>query len=560
MKSIILKQIKKKLVLDVKENSKIINSFTYKVKLRKYVDFKNSTDSLIVFRENLTYPKYKKIILALKNDSQKRLYNFIVEDEVYNYINERELYIDKRRDLGIGIKQERKELLKEFSNYKNVLNKSMIRTLRDKQALDSFFMYCLKKSSNFSVPGSGKTASVFGVYSYLLDEKKSIKRLVMIGPKNSFNSWIDEFYACFGNKKELRLFNSHDSKFKNIEAKKQFLKYDSANINIFLFNYEGLNSIINEIINIIDNETLLVFDEIHRIKAVGGKHANDSIEVAKNAGYIITLTGTPIPNSYIDIRNLLEILYHNEYDEFFDFDNNILLNPSEHDINEINTKIQPFFCRTTKEQLLVPKANDDKLIMINSTDAENLLFQKVFAKYERNMLVLIIRLLQLESNPKMLLEKIEFNPTEFKDVLDATLDTEEIDYKDYSEDVLNLIGSIDKTSKFKQCISTAIDLHNENKPFIIWAVFRNTIENLKKELEKHGLDVAIIYGATKVDERKIIIEKFKNAKIDVLITNPHTLAESVSLHSNCHDAIYFEYTYNLVHLLLPLSFSSSWQN
>src|SRR5699024_8959559 len=35
----------------------------------------------------------------------------------------------------------------------------------------------------------------------------------------------------------------------------------------------------------------------------------------------------------------------------------------------------------------------------------------------------------------------------------------------------------------------------------------------------------------------------------LLITNPHTLAESVSLHQTCHDAIYFEYSYNLVHLL-----------
>ena len=35
----------------------------------------------------------------------------------------------------------------------------------------------------------------------------------------------------------------------------------------------------------------------------------------------------------------------------------------------------------------------------------------------------------------------------------------------------------------------------------------------------------------------------------VLLTNPRTLAESMSLHSVCHDAIYFEYSYNLVHLL-----------
>ena len=46
-----------------------------------------------------------------------------------------------------------------------------------------------------------------------------------------------------------------------------------------------------------------------------------------------------------------------------------------------------------------------------------------------------------------------------------------------------------------------------------------------------------------------MISDFRNDKFDVLITNPHTLAESVSLHTVCHDAIYFEYSYNLVHLL-----------
>ena len=59
----------------------------------------------------------------------------------------------------------------------------------------------------------------------------------------------------------------------------------------------------------------------------------------------------------------------------------------------------------------------------------------------------------------------------------------------------------------------------------------------------------MIYGDIDNEERAQIINDFKNRRIDVLITNPHTLAESVSLHSACHDAIYFEYSYNLVHLL-----------
>ncbi len=45
------------------------------------------------------------------------------------------------------------------------------------------------------------------------------------------------------------------------------------------------------------------------------------------------------------------------------------------------------------------------------------------------------------------------------------------------------------------------------------------------------------------------MDDFRAGRFTVLVTNPQTLAESVSLHSVCHDAVYFEYSYNLVHLL-----------
>lgn len=59
----------------------------------------------------------------------------------------------------------------------------------------------------------------------------------------------------------------------------------------------------------------------------------------------------------------------------------------------------------------------------------------------------------------------------------------------------------------------------------------------------------IIDGRVAYNERHEIIEEFKNKKFQVLIANPNTLAESVSLHTVCHDAIYFEYSFNLTHML-----------
>ena len=70
-----------------------------------------------------------------------------------------------------------------------------------------------------------------------------------------------------------------------------------------------------------------------------------------------------------------------------------------------------------------------------------------------------------------------------------------------------------------------------------------------KALEEAGIHTCCIYGEVPLEERQQLLADFRSGKIQALLTNPHTLAESVSLHSICHDAIYFEYSYNLVHLL-----------
>ena len=68
-------------------------------------------------------------------------------------------------------------------------------------------------------------------------------------------------------------------------------------------------------------------------------------------------------------------------------------------------------------------------------------------------------------------------------------------------------------------------------------------------LDERNISKRIIDGSVKIKDRSGIIDDFKNGQFKVLITNPHTLEESVSLHQVCHDTVYFEYSYNLVHLL-----------
>ena len=519
----------------------------YKLKLKRYVSRDKTEENKLFFRKEIGYIKYKKIIEIIENYSSKNNIDFHVSKEVEEYIQKREIYINERSRVGLGIKSQTEEILEKYNSYRAVIDSQMVRKLREKQAWDSFFMFAMRKSANFSVPGSGKTSSVYGVFSFL-SYKGLVDKIVMIGPRSSFISWKDEFYNCFGNKRKLELFNIQD--YSNSRDKKNALLYKAVHKkNLLLFNYESLDSILEEVKNIIDDKTLLVFDEVHKVKNPNGKRAKNALKIAYNARYTIALTGTPLPNSYLDIKNLLHILYHEEYNDFFGFGDAQLRIPSEYDIENINKKIKPFFCRTTKKQLEVPEVNPDIILPCKLSDKENKIFNILLLKYAKNKLALIIRLLQLESNPKMLLKAISENQEDFSAILDTTSDPEDIDYVDYSQDIKDLINSFGKTEKFNSCIQQVKQLNSEGKSVIIWCIFVDSIRQLASQLEKEGISAGVIFGSTSEEERKNILNKFKEKEIDVLITNPHTLAESVSLHSVCHDAIYYEYSYNLVHLL-----------
>ncbi len=543
------------LVLDYEDNQLVLivntdsldwleGKMFYKSKLKHRVErIENNT---IYFNTDLVYPDYIKIHSLLEKKIPPLGYEYYATERLKEYIAQRNLYIEKRAKLGIELKTDASNLSDKYLQFKQIVDGQLERQLRDKQMQDAFFMCAMMRSGNFSVPGSGKTSSALAVFSFLRF-KGLVDRVVMIGPKNAFGSWIDEFKACFGNKLQLKCFSIQDGRFTSPEAKRRALKYDSADCNLFLFNYESIGNYIEEIEKIVSERTLLVFDEVHKVKAVKGQRASAALEISKYSTYTIAMTGTPIPNTYLDLYNLLHILYNDEYREFFGFDISYLRDPLPTDMEIINDKIQPFFCRTTKKELHVPDANPDIIDSIYATEEERKLFKIVSQKYRNSKLALFIRLLQLESNPKMLLQAIDLK--DFSSVLDLDGDIDEIDFVDYAIEVQQLISKIELTSKKRECLQLVAKLVAEKKKVIVWCIFVDSIYSIQRELEKLGIHARFIMGEVPLEERLGLIEAFKNDEFDVLITNPHTLAESVSLHSVCHDAVYFEYSYNLVHLL-----------
>ena len=520
------------------------NSAFYKIYIKRYVE--KVTGNIVLFHPALSYLAMKRIVDVFQKNSTTQGYSIYVEPSVVEYIKGREMYLDTRAKLGIEIKNQNPKLLAEYKTFREVVDSKMTRALREKQMWDAFFMTSMKKSCNFSVPGSGKTSSVYGMYAFLKD-RAIIKRIVVICPKNAFAPWIDEFDACFGDKDTLKLFNVQDMDANSKVKRKASIKYDTGNSNLLLFNYECIKSYVDEIKFLIDSETLLVFDEVHRVKRINGEYAAAAIEIAKSANYIVAMTGTPIPNTYQDIYNLLHILYGEEYDDFFSFQVGSLHKPSGSVIENVNRKLQPFFCRTTKMQLGVPVPNSDNIIPVPANENEQRIFSVLSKKYKKNKLLLMLRVLQLESQAQQLLTSI--NLADFQYLLTDDVPIQDIDYADYSKELQQCIQNSSISTKTEQCINLVKGLVIQNKPVIIWCVFVKTIQNLAGLLEDIGIKVRRVYGDVELCERQQIITDFKNKAFDVLITNPNTLAESVSFHTVCHDAIYFEYSFNLVHLL-----------
>lgn len=460
----------------IEDRTDFTKSIPYKMRIRRFVS--HESEKCVIFKKDISIHEIKRVEEEISNNFP----NIEIDNSVLDYIKNRQFYIENRCRLGNDIKKQVVEVESFFTIFCHTIDSIMLRKLKIEQKWHAFYQLNMKNTSNFSVPGSGKTATVLGTYAYLKANNLANK-IVMIGPKNSFGSWIDEFIICLPTATKKFYLNIHSKENNSVEKRKFSLKFDSGNKELILVNYESVHSLKNELLEIIDNKTLLVFDEVHKIKNPEGQRATASKEISNNAGRIIALTGTPIPNSYVDIYNLLNILYSEDYKDFFGFTKNELKKVDVDTMNEINEKIKPFFCRMNKDDLGVPKAEEDEILNVYATEVEDKLFKIIKQSYQNNLFGLLVRVMQLESNPQMLLEKIDYS--DLRGIIDdESYESAKVEVVDYSEDIKFLIEQIKEPVKVKETIRLTERLVREKKPVIIWCIFVSSIKILENKLSK----------------------------------------------------------------------------
>lgn len=542
-----------------KSDEEITLKKSFRSKFTSYVDDKGYPS----FCRDLTYRDIEKIISLAEKQAIKWNINFIVSSRIKSYLNSQKYTIEEYRKSGLTLKNQDARWQDEYEEFKSIVELEVTRPLKELQLRSAMYMLIQKRAANFSVPGAGKTSMLLGVYAYLNSLKKDqlIKKLLVVCPINAFMSWQEEFRKVFGDKKELNVLTVHDKRINgNIFA----FESQWSMANLILVNYESLPKFNDSIVKCLslNSETMLVFDEVHRIKGVGAKRALAALDICDKVDYRYVLTGTPIPNSYLDIYNFLHILFKNEYSSYFGFDKNRLKNPDELDIEEINDKLRPFFWRTSKEDLGVPKADPDNIITI-APSPEQLRLAKIIYTTLQNPLAILIRLIQLSTNPGLINKSVNYSDlgfSEYDNIDDDSYDQissnvrKELE-KGIQDAVISEVKNWDlekiKSPKFDAGIQLVIDIVKKNKKVVVWGLFVDTLKKITRTLSETGINAELIYGGTPREERERIINIFKEDtdKIQVLVSNPNTLGESVSLHKVVHDAVYFEFNYNLTFML-----------
>lgn len=503
----------------------------------------------------------------LSNNTKKEVENYQREEQLFDE------FVNAAKSIRNNEFRGNPELVDKFDIFQKVLRDKLERNLYPLQLLSAFHMAFAQNACNFSVPGAGKTSIVYGAYTYLnslpLDNPRHVDKLLVIGPISSFAPWEKEYTACFG--KVVNSFRISGNIDVARDRKLEHL-YSSRPAELTLIFHGGVDSYQSDLIDFLKrNKTMVVVDEAHRIKNPEGIWGQSVIEISKNAISRVILTGTPVPNGYQDIYNLIKFIYPFKFKEILRFHFQNLEDmtktsfPNSPRVQQLKQNISPFFIRIKKDDLKLPPVIE-KTIPITMNIWQREIYDFIEAKYipsfQKNNSATakdvlnkakLIRLRQASTNPSLLIKPLRAALEELDPDFGITQDIDEyIDDSEFIGKIRNY-AKLEVPEKFKQIlylINSEVLLKDEK--VIIWTIFVQNAEELQQYLGKHKINSRLLIGKIDQEQREITIEKFNdpaNRDFQVVIANPFSVAESISLHKGCHNAIYLERDYNCSNFL-----------
>lgn len=453
-----------------------------------------------------------------------------------------------------------------IDSFTDFAQSSLVRRLKEHQVKAALHLLEAQNGANFSVPGSGKTTVVLSVF-HLLRRNDVVDALFVVGPPACFAPWQNEYEKVFGERADATTLSGG-----NIDERRSaYIVERSSAPDMFLTTFQTLTRDCDYVKALFRHRGIrffLVVDEAHYVKQLGGTWASAVLDVAKDATRRCVLTGTPFPHSYSDAFNLFDILWptHPPLSQNNKHRIDVLNNQQQFEAASevLHDHIGPLFYRVRKQDLgLAPQVFHDP-IRIPMRERERFVYDAIIDRiqylsasdYARDLDTLLrlrrgrmIRLRQCVSYVPLLSTAVD----EYSEEL---IETPSL------ADIIKHYDDLETPAKLGVLLDLINDYCGRGEKVVVWANFIRTLELIVSHLERRGLGVRLIYGATPFENanpddeltREKIIEQFIDSRSDVsvLVANPAACAESISLHTACSRAIYYDLSYNCAQYLQSL--------
>jgi SNF2 family DNA or RNA helicase len=419
----------------------------------------------------------------------------------------------------------------------------VIRDLREFQLRDLAKLLSLRHGANFSVPGAGKTTVAYATHA-VEQAKGRVDKLLVVAPLSAFGAWQEDADAVLSPAPTVG----------------RYVGGGVPSTDVVLVNYQRLPAALDDLLGWVSGHNVhLVLDEAHRAKrGLSGEWGRALLALAPHVHRRDILTGTPAPNHPRDLVSLLNIVWPSGRASARIPDAALGRDPAPSAMRAVNDAIAPLFVRTTKTELQIPNPVIRRVpLQMHALQKE--IYDALLNRYaglldlsRRDALMfaqmgeVTMYLLQAASSPRLLRSSADaarayrFPPlaipagSRLAELVETYAD-HEISAK--IEAVCRLV--------FENAV------RSESNKTLVWSNFPGNLLDLEQQLA--ALEPAIVYGGVPsaddapigVRTRERELERFRrDPNCKVLLANPAALAEGVSLHMECHDAIYLDRTFN----------------
>lgn len=388
------------------------------------------------------------------------------------------------------------------------------------QVRDIAKLLSLTHGANFSVPGAGKTRTALAVYAALRSAGK-VRRLLVVSPKSAYEAWTDEAAQCFTEAPVVRIFK----------------RWPDNDAEILLVNYERLSRHQSQLADWLTTApAMMVLDEAHRMKlGVRGAYGASCMALGPLARHRLILTGTPAPNGAKDLESLLSFVWPGHGRRAVD------RAVAGGDLSHASRVLRPLFTRTTKSELKLPPV-DVRVKYVNLPESHRRLYaalrsqlaglqdreQEEFARLGK----VLVYLMMASTNPALLASGSDrHEPLPF--YVPPLRPADGLPLKELMRD----LPRYETSPKYEAVLRTVTDNARAGRKTLVWSTFVRNLATLAGPLGV--LRPAVVHGGT--PDRDEQIRRFlEDPDCMVLLSNPATLGEGISLHHVCHDAIYLD--------------------